>query len=321
MKTSIIFFGTHDFAAVILETLLASDVVTVKAIVTQPDKPVGRAQKLEAPTVKQRAESKKFKAEILQPATLKDKTIQQKLAAFGADIFIVVEYGKLIPQDILDIPSRGTINVHPSLLPRYRGPSPIQQALVDGATHTGTSIMLLDADMDHGPILAQEKVAIDPNDTFPTLRTKLADKSAQLLIKTLPGYIDGSVKPKEQDHKKATFTKLFEREDGRINWNKSAEEIHNLWRGLSPWPGVFTEIKKDGTKVRIKLIKMQLDSSALADGNDGMKGEPKKFIIEKRRLFVCTATTPIELLEVQPEGKKPLTSAEFINGFAHYLTA
>jgi methionyl-tRNA formyltransferase len=312
MKPQIIFFGTHEFAQIILEELLNSDSVEIKAVVTQPDKLIGRKQILEAPPVKKFLDEKNFNTQILQPASLKNEGVEVQIASHNADLFVLVEYGKLIPKTILDLPPKGTLNVHPSMLPQYRGPSPIQQALLDGQSKTGTSIMLLDEEMDHGPILAQKELEIEQDDTFPTLRQKLAHMSSKLLVEALKGYMLGEIRPKEQDHSKATFCKILKRENGHIDWSNNAQKIYNLWRGLVPWPGVFTELQKDGNPLRLKILQLATTDKACTK-------TPGTFIVEDKKLFINTKDNLLEILELQLEGKKSLSASEFIIGHSFLL--
>ncbi|MEA3272416.1 MAG: methionyl-tRNA formyltransferase [Patescibacteria group bacterium] len=216
-------------------------------------------------------------------ATPSLKALQKKFKVFqpkniteipaNTDIAVVAAYGHIIPKKILEIPKFGFLNIHPSLLPKYRGPSPIQNAILNGDKETGVSIMLLDKKMDSGPILAQKKVKINENETYETLRNRLAEIGAKLLIKTLLDYVSGKIKPKPQNHKKATYTKLLKREDGKIDWSKPAEEIERMVRAYHPWPGTWTEL--NGKRLKIILNRVQLEGKKEMSLDEFLRGYVK----------------------------------------------
>ncbi|MFH0857367.1 MAG: methionyl-tRNA formyltransferase, partial [Candidatus Magasanikbacteria bacterium] len=236
-KIPLIFFGTHEFAKTILEGLLQSPLYDVELVVTQPDQPVGRKKIMTAPPVKILAE--KNNIPVVQPETLKNYIFQNKKSSIG----VVAQYGKIIPQSVLDQFELGLINTHTSLLPKYRGASPIQSALMNGETETGVSIMLLDEGMDTGPLLAQKSVDILPDETYLELDTKLAIIASELLLSTIEPYVRGKIKPQPQENTEATPCRLLSRDDGRIDWKSmNATEIYNQYRGLTPWPGVWTTL-------------------------------------------------------------------------------
>ncbi|MCG2697598.1 methionyl-tRNA formyltransferase, partial [Candidatus Parcubacteria bacterium] len=247
---NIVFFGTPDFAKEFLKVLHddhknechnnhpqpllgkgGEASICVKAVVCQSDKPVGRKKIITLPEVKVFALENDVR--VLQPTTLKDQAIVDELKSLDADLFVIVAYGKIIPQSILDIPKLGCVNVHPSLLPKYRGPSPMQSAILNQELETGVSIMLIDDKMDHGPILSQKIIKIDEQETPESLSQKVIDLGGPQLIETIKAYFQGSIKPQEQNHEQVTFCKILTREDGRINWQKSAETIHAQIRALT----------------------------------------------------------------------------------------
>ncbi|OGH88593.1 MAG: methionyl-tRNA formyltransferase [Candidatus Magasanikbacteria bacterium RIFOXYC2_FULL_42_28] len=295
MKTAIAYFGTEQFAAEILTALIESDKFEIKFVVTQPDRPVGRKQELQKSPVKLVTE--KFGIKIEQPDSLKN----WKLEIGNWKLNIVCQYGLIIPKNIIDAPTLGSINVHPSLLPKYRGASPIQSAIINGETKTGVSIMIMDEKMDHGDILAQQEIAIAPDDTFPILHNKLLEIAKPLIVNTAQKWVEQKIKPIEQNHNEATFCKMFTRENGRIDWKKSAREIYNLYRGLQPWPGIFTTA--DGK--RIKLLKIVLAKKSAGAG---------EIIFKNQKLFVGCGEGAIEILELQNEGKNALSATAWING-------
>ena len=283
----IVFFGTPEFSVPFLQALIDAKDFDVVAVVTQPDKPVGRKQILTPSPVRVLAEASKIP--VLPYPTLKKDSVRDELAALQADVYVVVAYGKLIPQPILELPPLGAINVHPSMLPKFRGPSPIQYAVASGENETAVSIMLLDAGMDTGPILAQEPVAILPTDTTPTLSERLMAVGAPLLVDTLRGYQAGTIKPTSQNDADASITKLLDREDGRIDWNEPAEVIERKIRAYTPWPGSFAVVQHNGAELRVKILKAELMNGKLA------------------------------ILSVQPEGKQPMSYQEFQRGYGQIV--
>src|SRR3989338_5002341 len=240
----IVFFGTPAFAVTILQALIDAHMPPI-AIVTAPDKPAGRGRRLSSPPVKELADKRHIP--LLQPEKLKDEIFLETLRNYAADIFVIAAYGKILSQTLLDIPPKGVINVHPSLLPQHRGPSPIQSAILAGDNAMGVTLMLTDKEMDHGPILAQQELEFPiSNFQFPKLHHELANLGGKMLVNTLPRWIAGEITPQEQEHKKATYTKLLSKEDGHFDWTKSAEEIDRMVRALNPWPGTWSYMKTFG---------------------------------------------------------------------------
>lgn len=278
-KTKIIFFGTSEFAVPALEALVKEG-YSVVAVITAPDKPVGRKQILTPPPVKLAAE--KLGLKILQPEKLKGNQKLISLLAYklAADVGVVASYGKIIPKEILEIPKHGLLNIHPSLLPKYRGPTPIQSALLNGDTETGVTILEVDEQVDHGPILKNGKWKMENGIKYEELENQLAKLGAELLIKILPDYLKGKIKPKGQDHSKATFTKLLKKSDGEIDWNKSAQEVYDKFRAFHRWPGIWTTWQ--GKILKITDCKISGDK--------------------------------IEILRLQPAGGKDMALKEFLTG-------
>lgn len=303
-----IFFGTHTFATTVLNELITAPDVEVLAVVTQPDKPTGRGNKVEAPLIKKFAEQHRLP--VLQFQKLKNEAVEQ-LQTLNADLFVVAEYGLLIPPSVLALPPHGVLNVHPSLLPKYRGASPIQSAILNDDAETGVTIMLLDAEMDHGSILAQERCDIDAHDTTPTLEAKLGRLGATLLIKTLPEWISGKMQPHEQDHTQATLCKKLTRDDGRIDWTQSAEEIYRIWRAYLPWPGMFT--MWNGKRLKLTNIALSVEESHAAPGTP--------FLTTNKALAIACGASTIIVERLQLEGKKELDAAAFLRGYPAFLNA
>ena len=305
--TKIIFFGTPEFAVPSFEALVEN--ASVVAVVTQSDKPVGRSKELVPSPIKIAAQDHGIP--VLQPEKLKgDNSVTDQLVSLHPDLFVVVAYGKIIPQDILDIAP--AINVHPSLLPELRGPSPIQTAILQGKTETGISIMLLDALMDHGPVIAQERTHIGSDETCAELENRLAYESAELLLETLDGYLSGDLVPAEQDHAKATLCSIINKEDGVIDWSRSALHIHNQIRALNPWPGTSTSWKNK--KLKITKSKVLNTSASTAASDIGTI-----FIAETKELAVHCKTGSLIIESLQLEGKKELDAKEFIKGYPDFI--
>jgi methionyl-tRNA formyltransferase len=294
-KTKIVFFGTHEFAAYILQGLIDFPFFEVVIVVTQADQPVGRKQVLTPPLTKVIAQ--KHKIPVVQPETLKNFDFPIK----DFDLSVVIEYGRIIPERLLSVPKHKTINIHPSLLPLYRGPTPIQAPLLHGDNKSGVTIMQMDATMDTGPILLQKEVGIEPNDTFSTLREKLMPLALDALIETIPNFIDGSIKPKAQNNTLATYCKLLEREDGKIDWNKTTDEIYNHYRALSPWPGTWTMLNGK----RLKLLGIKPSTNHLYPG---------KLSLDKKGIFIGTKDASVEVISLQIEGKAEMDAKTFVNG-------
>lgn len=238
----IVFFGTPKLGATVLEELIANSQSPI-AVVTREDKPAGRGQRVSLPPVKIVAQ--KHKIPVFQPPKLKEnQDFFGKLRSLKPNLGVVAAYGRIIPKEVLEIFPKGILNVHPSLLPRYRGASPIQSAILEGEKETGVTIILLDEELDHGPILAQEILKIDKDDTQETLIQKLGQMGAKILVKVIPSWLSGKIKPKEQDHKKAILTKMLTKEDGYIDLEKTPnpEKFQLMIRAFYPWPGVWTQV-------------------------------------------------------------------------------
>ena len=288
------FFGTHTFACEVLATLVKNPSINIDLVVTQPDRPVGRKKEITPPPVKLFAE--KYDMPISQPASLKTFVSNSNV-----DLNIVAQYGLLIPKDVLDAPRYGTINVHTSLLPLYRGASPIQHALLNGDTYTGVTIMKMDEGLDTGPVLSQKKVKIMPDETYPDLDKKLAIVSGPLLLDTIEQYVSGDISPKNQDNAQATTCHKLTRDDGRIDWNSTAQQIYNQFRGLTPWPGVWTVYNDKRLKI-LSLKPSEVSSPAgLVTTDSGI-------------LRVGTTDGSIIIDTVQPESKNIVSAQSFIAG-------
>lgn len=291
----IVFFGTSELAIPSLENLKHDNRFDVVGVVTQPDKPVGRKAVMTPPQVKIAAQALGI-TEIRQPETLKDEAFRAWIEALAptCDAFVIVAYGRILPQWLLDLPKQGIVNLHPSLLPRWRGPSPIQAAIAAGDTMTGVSIMKIDAGMDHGPLLAQVEEPILPTDTGKALHDRLATLGGNILPGILADYLAGTIEPQEQDHSQATVCKILSRDDGKLDTLKTAQELVRLVRAYQPWPGTWTEYEGK----RLKIISARIIPKILSDVP----------------CLECTDGTVLELTTVQPEGKKQMSGQEYLRG-------
>ena len=302
MEMRLVFCGTPQFAVPSLEALAAAG-HDVRLVVTQPDRAQGRGMTLKAPPVKQAAE--KLNLAVMQPEKIRtNEEFRRKLETVKPDAIIVVGYGRLIPAWMLQLPPYGNINVHASLLPKYRGAAPVQWAIAHGETTTGVTTMLLNEGLDTGDILLQSEIDIRSEDTAVTLASRLASLGADLLVKTLRGLEQGSVHPVAQDHAQASLAPILKKEDGKMDFSRPAAEIINRLRGFQPWPGAHARFhEKD-----LKIIAAQAASQSSRLG-PGVLG------IQKDRLFIGCAGGSLELLQVQPEGKKAMSAHDFIIGY------
>lgn len=300
----IVFMGTPEFAIPSLEMLMNTE-HSVVAVYTKPDQPTGRGQRLTPPPVKRIAEARGLP--VLQPKSLRRPEEQARLASLHPDLIVVAAYGLLLPKAVLDIPPLGCLNVHPSLLPKYRGASPIVGAILAGEEVTGVTIMLMDPGMDTGPTLVQEPVAIEPNETAGALTFRLAKVAAELLEKTLPKWVGGEISPQPQDHQAATVTRPVTKEDGEIDWHLSAREIWWQVRAYHPWPNCYTRWRERLLKV-LEAVPL-VESSGAEPGTvvSLPKGGPTQVAVQ-------TGHGLLGLISVQLEGKRPLLGEEFIRG-------
>jgi len=301
----LVFCGTPRFAVPTLEALIAAG-HRIALVVSQPDKPVGREQQRTAPPVKQTALA--VGLAVTQPDKIRSNAeFRAQLESIAPDAIVVVAYGRIIPPWMLVLPRLGCINLHASLLPKYRGAAPVQWAVACGETTTGNTTMLLEEGLDTGPILLQQQVPITPELTAADLFDVLARAGAPLVVETLAGLEAGSIRPKAQDHSLATLAPLLDREDGQMDFvARTATELKNRWRGFQPWPGAFTALA--GRKLIVHRLGV---AEPLAD----QTAAPGEVRIRNGHLFVaCAQGTWLELLELQLEGKKRMAASEFLRG-------
>ena len=302
----IIFMGTPDFAVPSLEALLRSDYKVV-GVVTQPDRPKGRGQKLVFSPVKQLAQHHGLP--ILQPEKMKSPELLQALADWRPDILAVTAFGRILPKNILDLPLGGCVNVHGSLLPQYRGAAPIQWSLINGDTETGITTILMNEGMDTGPMLLQQTVAIEPDDTSAELGNRLSKVGGELLVETLKGLENKTVLPREQDHDKATYAPPLTKEAGLIDWTKSAEHIANCIRGLSPWPGCYTFLQGQRLIIWKTVVETQTQRELLPANGPGIITS-----VDEKSFEVVTGNGMLRVTEIQPRNKKRMTVKKFLQG-------
>ncbi|MCK5437650.1 MAG: methionyl-tRNA formyltransferase, partial [Desulfobulbaceae bacterium] len=297
----VIFFGTPDFAVPSLETLVANN-INVVSVVTRPDRPKGRGRRLAAPPVKERAES--LGIPVLQPDKIRGEEFMAKIKALEPDLFAVTAYGRILPPTLLDFPRFGTINVHPSLLPKYRGAAPIQWALIRGETETGVTIMQMDEGEDTGDILIAEKISIQTRksdsgametvETAGTLSVKLAELGGRLLAKTIDLIIEKKLKARKQNEHPATHARMLKKEDGEIDWTRPAHDIGCLIRGLDPWPTAYTTLSKKRFRLFNPLV---IPKQVMEQPGELCKADDEG-------LLIATGKNYLLIREVQREGSK-----------------
>lgn len=298
--------GTPEFSVPTLCVLLENG-YDVQTVVTQPDRAKGRGRKVVSSPVKVFAD--RYKIPVLQPKKVWTSEIQQKLRDIAPDAIVVVAYGQILPESILQIPRLGCINVHASLLPKYRGAAPIQQAIIQGETETGITIMLMDKGMDTGDMLLQKSIPIEEEDTAGTLHDKLALVGAELLLQTLHHLEQGTITPTPQNHAAATYAPLLKKKDGNIDWEEPAFRIYNKVRGLFPWPGAYTYFQGKILKLLNVKVEQELEGAELlvpgtVAALDNATGPA-----------IATGEGYIRILEVQPENKRPMRCSDFCRGY------
>lgn len=297
-----LFFGTPEIAVPSLEALV--EVAEVVGVVCQPDRPAGRGLELRQPPVKQKA--LELGLEVIQPTKLKTGEVAEWMRKKEADVALVIAYGRILPPDMLQAPRRGCMNLHASLLPKYRGAAPIQWSIVHGETETGITLTQMDEGLDSGPIFAQRKIAILPDETAGELAVRLAALAAEVTRLDLPRAVSGELVAVPQNHDEATFAPILQKDDGRVDFAKPAQAVHNHVRGMTPWPGAFTKLPDGRT---LKLLQTRLGSW------ESPNAEPGTIIAaDKVRVLVACSKGTIEIVRAQVEGRKPLSAGELVAG-------
>jgi len=298
----VVFMGTPAFAVPSLRALI--EAFDVAAVVTRPDRPRGRGGRVEPSPVK--AVALELGIEVLQPERMKDEDFLRRLGELAPDVVAVVAYGRILPGEVLDLPRLGCVNLHASLLPRYRGASPINHAIINGDAYTGVSTMLMDRGMDTGPVLLAEKVAIGPDETAGELSERLAEIGAPLLRRTIALLGEGEITPRAQDGSLATYAPMLTKADGELDWRLGAEEIKNRVRGLHPWPGTHTHL-------RGRLIKVH--AGRVSETSEAGAGPGEITDVSADGITVRCGRGAFVITELQPENKRRMTAADFIKGY------
>ena len=305
-KLRIIFMGTAELSCASLEKLARNESFQILAVVTQPDKLTGRvSQKHPFSPVKTLAQ--KLNLPVLQPLKARDEQFIAELRGLKPDLMVVVAYGQILPQPLLDVPPHGCVNVHTSLLPKYRGAAPIQWAIADGNAETGVTIMRMDAGLDTGPILSTRRTPILPADDSQILHDRLAQLGAELLVETIPDYVAGKTPPQPQRAEGSTYAAKIKKEDGQIDWNSPAEKIWNRLRAFTPWPGAFTFLSMDSKPQLLKIWKAEVVEKSGAAGTI--------LSADKTGIIVGCGQNALRILELQREGGKRVTAGQFLPGF------
>jgi methionyl-tRNA formyltransferase len=305
----LVFMGSPTFAIPALQSLMSNQ-YDVAAVYTQPDKRTGRGQQFMPCPVKQFAMASGLR--VIQPETFKNPDEISALASLQPDIIIVAAYGQILPDSVLLIPKYKCINIHPSLLPKYRGPSPVADAILNGDIMTGVTIMLIERKVDSGPMLSQKEMPVGPEDSTESLSEKLAKLGAELLIETLPAWVDGKIQPRAQDETKASYTRMETKEDGRLDWKLPAIQLGWRVRAYYPWPGCFTDWK--GTRLKITKA-LPVEQTASGDIGE-VVALPRT---SAARVGVRTADGLLGLITVQMEGKKEMPVNDFVAGHRDFI--
>ena len=302
----IVFMGTPQYSAQVLHTLINHNAGEIVAVVTTPDRRSGRGRKLEASPVKHIAQ--KLRLAVLQPASLRNQDAIAQIRSLSPDLIIVVAYGLLLPKDLLDIPQYGCLNLHPSLLPKYRGPSPVVSSIKNGDTSTGISLMLLDPGMDTGPVISQEALEINNTDTAATLTHRLFERGADLLIRSIEPWAERTLKPHKQDDSQATITMKITREDGLADWSLQPIVLDRYRRAFTPWPGLYSHW--DGKM--IKFLDTSYDTSVQSTHPPG---SILKLSNSKKSIGVVSGNGILEINVLQLEGKSAISGEDFLKGY------
>jgi methionyl-tRNA formyltransferase len=301
----IVFMGTAELACASLAKIVADKHFTVPAVVTQPDKPKGRQLHLQASAVKILAG--KLSIPVLQPVRARDEAFIAQLRELSPDLIVVTAYGQILPSAILETPRWGCVNVHTSILPKYRGAAPIQWAIAEGEPETGVTIMKMDAGLDTGPILSVRRTPILPDDDSQTLHDRLASLGAELLVETIPGYVGGTIAPVPQPAEGASYAAKIKKEDGRIDWHLPAQSIRHRLQAFTPWPSGFTFHQTDSGRQMLKIWKAKVTPEA------GAVGVIKS--ADKNGITVGCARDALQILELQREGGRRMTADQFLTGY------
>ncbi len=306
----VVFMGTPDFAVPTLQHLIDSE-CSVVGVVCQPDRPSGRGKKIQCGPVKALALAQNIP--VFQPEKMKAPEFLETLQSWNPDVIVVAAFGRILPQVILDLPPKGCVNVHGSLLPKYRGAAPIQWAVINGEAETGVTIMMMDAGLDTGAILEQAVMPISAEDTAGDVASRMAEIGGRLLVPTLQQWVAGSITPQVQNESQATLAPILKKEDGLLDWSQPASTLANRVRGLSPWPGGYTFVKGERWGIWKVQAEEQEDSSSASSNH--AHHEPGTIVgVNKQAIEVQTGNGVLRLVEIQPANKKRMAVAQYVAG-------
>jgi methionyl-tRNA formyltransferase len=312
----IVFCGTPQFAVPTLKHLLAQPDFEIAAVITQPDRPRGRGQEVSFSPVKETALAAGIP--VHQPEKVRAPEVQEFLQKLAPDVIVIIAYGQIIPGRLLPIPKVGWINLHASLLPKYRGAAPINWAIANGETKTGVTSMRIDAGMDTGEMLLQREMEIGPAETALELAARMSELGAPLMVETLRGLAAGTIVPRPQEHERASSAPMLKKEDGRIDWSRPAQDIFNRIRGFAPWPGAYTSFRAQTCQIWGEPASNDLGEQSPTRGEVAVPGS---LLLQRNSVLVhCGSATYLRLLSVKLEGRRQVSAAEFVNG-AHLLTS
>ncbi len=306
MSLKVVFMGTPDFAVPVLHAL--NNNFDVVGVVTKADKPKGRGNKMAMCPVKEAALA--LNIPVLSPESVRTEDFEKELSSFGADIFVTAAYGKILPENILALPKMGCVNVHASILPYYRGAAPLWRVVLNGEKETGVTTMLTDIGMDTGDILLCEKLEISEDMTTGDVHDAMSELGARIIVDTLNGLVKGEIKPVPQDHEKATYAPMVDREDGRIKWSSGCRNVHNTVRGCNPFPGAFSFL--DGEKIKIWKTLICRDKSVLVKAGELASGTV--ISASDKGITVSTGDGAVIITELQRESSKRMAAGPFLNG-------
>jgi methionyl-tRNA formyltransferase len=304
-RLPVIFMGSAELACASLQALHQAEFVDLRAVVTQPDKPKGRDLKLGPTPVGALAET--LGLPLHKPRRAREPEFIELIRSLRPELIVVVAYGQILPQTLLDIPRHGCLNVHTSILPKYRGAAPIQWAIVEGEPETGVSLMRMDAGLDTGPVIAEARTPIRDEDDAQTLHDRLAGLGAELLLRIIPDYINGRLQPVAQPAEGSTYARKITKEDGRIDWSRPARAIFNQIRGFNPWPGAFTHLSMGGRSRLLKIWRGRVEERGTGQPGEIMAAGGED-------LVVACGSGALRILELQPEGSRRMSAREFLSG-------
>ena len=309
----LVFCGTPQFAVPTLKLLLTQKEFEMAAVITQPDRPRGRGMEVSASPVKSAASAASVR--VLQPEKIRAPEVEETLRSLQPDAIVIIAYGQIIPARLLTIPKHGWINLHGSLLPKYRGAAPIQWAIARGETTTGLTSMRIDAGMDTGEMLLQKEIEIGAGETASELAARMADIGAPLMVETLRGLGAGKLQGRAQNHEQATYAPLLKKEDGRIDWTRRADEIYNRMRGFTAWPGAFSTFRGQTVHIWGEPVPNQVASESVAGARSSVPRAPGTLRSDTQGLYVaCGQATELHVLSVKREGGKSVSAVEFLHG-------